>query len=75
LLFGTIGGSCTRKGQGSKEFQKHFDNKAHRYEKVAFEGSIGSRFVSIREQELVKSMYRESFSNKRKILDIGAGNG
>jgi 2-polyprenyl-3-methyl-5-hydroxy-6-metoxy-1,4-benzoquinol methylase len=57
------------------KFQKRFDDVATRYEKMTFEGSIGSRFVDIREQELVKSMYRESFSNKKKILDIGAGNG
>ena len=58
-----------------KEFQKRFDNVAPRYEKMSFEGSIGSRFVDTKEQELVKSIYRESFSNKKKILDIGAGNG
>jgi SAM-dependent methyltransferase len=58
-----------------REFQKRFDNVAPRYEKMTFEGSIGSRFIDIREQELVKSIYRESFSNKKKILDIGAGNG
>jgi SAM-dependent methyltransferase len=58
-----------------REFQKRFDNVAPRYEKMTFEASIGSRFVDRREQELVKSIYRESFFNKKKILDIGAGNG
>ena len=58
-----------------KEFQKRFDNVAPRYEKMSFEGSRGSRFIDAKEQEIVKSIYRESFSNKKKILDIGAGNG
>jgi|SRR5215216_621528 len=65
-----------RNEPGSRnKFQKRFDNVAPRYEKMTFEGSIGTRFVDIREQELVKSMYRDSFSDKKMILDIGAGNG
>ena len=59
----------------SRKFQKRFDNVAHRYEKMTFEGSIGSKLVDIKEKELVKSIYKESFSDKKKILDIGAGNG
>jgi 2-polyprenyl-3-methyl-5-hydroxy-6-metoxy-1,4-benzoquinol methylase len=36
---------------------------------------MGSKLVDIKEQELIKSIYKESFSDKKKILDIGAGNG
>jgi 2-polyprenyl-3-methyl-5-hydroxy-6-metoxy-1,4-benzoquinol methylase len=59
----------------ARKFQKRFDDVADRYEKISFERSIGSKFVNIKEQELIKSIYKESFSDKKKILDIGAGNG
>jgi SAM-dependent methyltransferase len=58
-----------------RKFQKRFDNVAERYEKVTFEGSAGSKLVAMKEQELIKSIYKESFFDKKKILDIGAGNG
>jgi 2-polyprenyl-3-methyl-5-hydroxy-6-metoxy-1,4-benzoquinol methylase len=68
--------SMVRSEPSSKrEFQKHFDKVGPSYEKMTFEGSIGAKFVDIKEQELVKSMHREYFYNKKKILDIGAGNG
>jgi 2-polyprenyl-3-methyl-5-hydroxy-6-metoxy-1,4-benzoquinol methylase len=63
------------KSGSAKKFQKRFDNVAYRYEKMTFGASIGSKFVDTKEQELVKSIYKESFSDKKKILDIGAGNG
>jgi SAM-dependent methyltransferase len=59
----------------ARKFQKRFDNVAHRYEKMSFEGSKGSKLVALKEQELIKSIYKESFSDKKKVLDIGAGNG
>jgi SAM-dependent methyltransferase len=59
----------------ARKFQKRFDNVADRYEKMTFKGSIGSKFVDIKEQELIKSFYKERFSDKKKVLDIGAGNG
>jgi 2-polyprenyl-3-methyl-5-hydroxy-6-metoxy-1,4-benzoquinol methylase len=59
----------------ARKFQKRFDNVAHRYEKMTFEASIGSKLVDLKEQELIKSIYKQSFSGKKKILDIGAGNG
>ena len=58
-----------------RKFQKRFDDVAQRYEKVTFEASIGSKYIDIKEKELIKSIYKESFSDKKKILDIGAGNG
>jgi 2-polyprenyl-3-methyl-5-hydroxy-6-metoxy-1,4-benzoquinol methylase len=63
------------KSGSARKFQKRFDNVADRYEKATFEGSMGSKLVDIKEQELIKSIYKESFSDKKKILDIGAGNG
>ena len=63
------------KSGSARKFQKRFDNVADRYEKATFEGSRGSKLVDIKEQELIKSIYKESFSDKKKILDIGAGNG
>ena len=63
------------KQDSARKFQKRFDKVADRYEKLTFEGSIGSKFVNIKEQELIKSLYKERFSDKKKILDIGAGNG
>jgi 2-polyprenyl-3-methyl-5-hydroxy-6-metoxy-1,4-benzoquinol methylase len=63
------------KSGSARKFQKRFDNVADRYEKATFEGSMGSKHVDIKEQELIKSIYKESFSDKKKILDIGAGNG
>jgi SAM-dependent methyltransferase len=63
------------KTSSARKFQKRFDNVAYRYEKMTFEESIGSKVVDTKEQELVKSIYKESFSDKKKILDIGAGNG
>jgi 2-polyprenyl-3-methyl-5-hydroxy-6-metoxy-1,4-benzoquinol methylase len=66
----------TNKPGSARKFQKRFDEVADRYEKISFERSIGSKFVNIKEQELIKSIYKESFSaDKKKILDIGAGNG
>jgi SAM-dependent methyltransferase len=59
----------------AKKFQKRFDTVAYRYEKMTFERSIGSKLVDTKERELIKSIYKESFSDKKKILDIGAGNG
>jgi SAM-dependent methyltransferase len=64
-----------REPSSRREFQKHFDNVGRGYEKMTFEGSIGAKFVDIKEQELVKSMHTEYLYNKKKILDIGAGNG
>ena len=58
-----------------RKFQKRFDNVAERYERVTFERSTGSKLVDMKEQELIKSIYKESFFDKKKILDIGAGNG
>jgi SAM-dependent methyltransferase len=63
------------KPSSARKFQRRFDKVAGRYEKVTFEGSIGSKLVDVKEQELIKSIYKESFSDKKKILDIGAGNG
>lgn len=63
------------KSGSARKFQKRFDNVADRYEKATFEGSMGSKLVDIKEQELIKSIYKESLSDKKKILDIGAGNG
>src|SRR5215218_3467552 len=63
------------KSGSARKFQKRFDNVADRYEKATFEGSMGSKFIDIKEKELIKSIYKESFSDKKMILDIGAGNG
>jgi SAM-dependent methyltransferase len=65
----------TNKPGSARKFHKRFDEVADRYEKISFERSIGSKLVNIKEQELIKSIYKESFSDKKKILDIGAGNG
>jgi SAM-dependent methyltransferase len=65
----------TNKPGSPRKFHKRFDDVADRYEKMTFERSIGSKLVNIKEQELIKSIYKESFSDKKKILDIGAGNG
>jgi SAM-dependent methyltransferase len=61
----------------NEEFNQRFDNIANRYERVTFGASNGTKFVKAKEEEIVMDLLKSYFdsSNKRKVLDIGAGNG
>lgn len=60
-----------------EEFNHRFNNIANRYEQVTFGASNGTKFVNKKEEEIIIDLLKNHFhfSNKKKVLDIGAGNG
>jgi SAM-dependent methyltransferase len=61
----------------NEEFNQRFNNIANRYEQVTFGASIGTKFVNKKEEEIVIELLKNyfNFPDKKKVLDIGAGNG
>lgn len=70
-------GPRKKKAKFDNAFSRVFDDIANTYESVTFERNIGSVFVNKKEQEFITSICQAlfDFADKKKILDVGAGNG